>query len=197
MIIEMNVDYLYKCEITPAQYLFLSLCFKGKHNTATKMVHKEKITKKEIEDLVDKGYILNWVSYDNSKDITFSKSKLELLFDVRKTEYFWELFSTYPIKVNSNRGERVLRPQSSDAKEAKECKKKYDSYLGNEDQKAKHEHVMKCLDAELSFRRKNNSMGFMRALITWINKQDWYSYEHLIDLNNTTKNKPSYGEKLI
>lgn len=196
MIVEMNVDYLYKFEISPSQYLFLSLCFRDKHNTATKMIHKQKITTEELEELMVKGYILN-NNFETSKDIVFSKNMIGELFDVVKTDYFNELFSTYPIKAMSNRGERILRPRSSDAKEARECKKKYDSYLGNSNQKEKHTHVMKCLDAELSFRRRNNSLGFMRALVTWINKQEWSSYEHLIDLSNTTKATTSYGEKLI
>ena len=85
-----------------------------------------------------------------------------------------------------------------EAKEAKECKKKYDVIIGKSaDAKAKHAHIMRCLDAELHYRKINNSLGFMRALVTWLNKQEWYSYEHLIDLSNKTQTTVSYGEKLI
>jgi hypothetical protein len=198
MIVEVNVDYLYDYQISAAQYLFLSLCNNKKFNTADKLVHRNKITIEEIKDLKEKGFILNDVVETDSSKIIFSKVNIGKLFNVSPDkEYFWELVSYFPIKVNSNRGERILRPKSHEAKEMKECKKKYDRILGNKNSKEVHEHILKCLLAELDFRKRNNSLGFMRALTTWLNKQEWYSFEHLIDLSNTSKTTPTYGQQLI
>lgn len=198
MIVEINVEYLYEYEVSTSQLLYLGLCTDKKFNTADKLIHKNKITTEEIQDLKKKGFIIGGLKDPlESSELIFSKNKLGELFKVDNKEYFWELFSTYPIKVNSNRGQRILRPKSLEAKETKECKKKYERYLGKTNAKEKHRHVMNCLEAELLFRKRNNSMGFMRAFTTWLNKQEWYSYESLVDLANTTKKEEGYGEKLI
>jgi len=200
MVVEINVDSLFEERLSPSQYLLLFLCFEKKFNTVDKVIHRGFITNEELNELIEKGFILqkniDWSEVESEK-ITFSKKMLTDLFVSDVDAYFHELFSTFPIKVSSNRGMRMLRPQSSDAKETKECKAKYKKYLGTANQAAKHAHVMNCLNAELAFRKQNNSLGFMRAFITWINKNEWLTYEHLIDLSNTTKTTISYGNTLI
>jgi len=197
MIVEMNLDYLYQFEISPAQYLFLLLLQEQKYNTADKMVMQGKITLQERSNLIEKGYMKN-PTFTESAKVILSKTKMAELFQQGDTEYFWELFSTYPIKVSGNNrgGTRILRPSSHEAKETKVCKKSYETYLGK-DGKAKHEHVMKCLHAELSLRRKDNSLGYMKNLTTYLNQQSWFSYETLIDSENISTNTVKYGESLV
>jgi hypothetical protein len=184
MILELNLEYLYEFDLTPSQYIFLTLLNQQQYNTADKMVMKGKITTNDRMALIEKGYLLNTV-FTDSQSVILSKGKMALLFQQGEIEYFWELFSTYPIKVSGNNrgGTRILRPSSHDAKETKACKKKYEAYLGK-DGKARHEHVMKCLDAELNLRRKDNSLGYMKNLVTYLNQQSWFSYEALIEAHN-------------
>ena len=200
MIVEMNLDFLFEKQLSPSQYALLCLSFEKKFNTADKFIHGGFISEEELKELVAKGFILkkhiDW-SEVQTEDLPFSKTKLSELFSTDAESLFWELMSMYPIKVSSNRGMRILRPQSVDAKEIKQCKAKYDRYLGTSNQLAKHRHVMDCLNAELAFRKQNDSLGYMRAFHTWINKEDWLTYEHLIDLSNTTKTTTTYGQTLI
>lgn len=64
MIIDLErwVEFLHKTKLTPSQYAFLAIM----HEKQFKLIYKLKesndkvVTKQEVQDLVDQGYIYNW-----------------------------------------------------------------------------------------------------------------------------------------
>ena len=46
--------------------------------------------------------------------------------------------------------------------------------------KSKHEYMLDCLRFELEFRRKNNSMGFMKRMSKWFMSEEWLMYEEFL-----------------
>tara|TARA_R110002020_G_scaffold208452_6_gene414206 strand:- start:15653 stop:16291 length:639 start_codon:yes stop_codon:yes gene_type:complete len=212
MIIEINVDSLISSKLNASQYVILHLLYEKRYNTLETYYQtffgEDHLTEStftwDIEDLHNKKYVLKWneeklkdFPLQGIRDIVLNNAEVKKLFGIQDS-YFWELFSTYPIKVvNKTGGARSLRPLSLTAKETLTCKKKYENYLGKRTAKNRHEHVMKCLKAELFSRVKGGSMAFMHELLTYINKQAWSKYEYLLELSNQTSKAQKYGEELI
>ena len=91
-----------------------------------------------------------------------------------------ELVSTYPMKVLSGRGIRILHAKDPDAKANDKCRNRYKKIINNKPYK--HKHIIKCLETQLKVERDN--LGFLQNLETWINNHTWEKYENL-DENDT------------
>lgn len=196
MNIEINVSQLIKNKLTASQYVMLLLLFENNTELFVNYANLYGFAKKEIQGLVDQGYILSCDPQNPLTCITIARDKVRTLIGVEES-YFTELFNTYPIKVPSrDNGVRILRASSLSSKDAKTCKEKYDRYIrGNI---LKHKHVMDCLNKELEVRKRGGQMQFMHALVTYINKNAWDTYEGLLTENNTITNADTkYGEDLI
>jgi hypothetical protein len=150
----------------------------------------------DLIDLKMRGYLLNDVrTAKYAENMIFDREKVNALFRADDS-LFWEFFSTYPIKVpGRNGGSRILRSVGLDAKETLKMKKKYESIV--KDNVVLHKHILKCLDAELFVRRKDNSLQFMKGIEPYLNQQAWTRYEDTLETMTVTKNKPKYGQKLI
>lgn len=191
MIVEVNTDYLLKSQLTANQYIMLHLLFEGKRNTLEQFMLMNDL-QSEAEDLHKRGFILNWSDDVIIDNLILSRDRCKELFDYQDS-FFWELFSTYPIKVpNGDGGTRALRPTSLDAKQTKTLKKKYEKKVKKKD---KHEHIMRCLNAEMWMRRKSNTLAYMQKLETYLNQESWYNYEYLLEMSNEQK-ALKYGEEL-
>ena len=191
MIVEVNTDYLLKSQLTANQYIMLHLLFEGKRNTLEQFMLMNDL-QSEAEDLHKRGFILNWSDDVIIDNLILSRDRCKELFDYQDS-FFWELFSTYPIKVpNGDGGTRALRPTSLDAKQTKTLKKKYEKKVKKKD---KHEHIMRCLNAEMWMRRKRNTLAYMQKLETYLNQESWYNYEYLLEMSNEQK-ALKYGEEL-
>ena len=195
MNIEINVPGLLKNKLTASQYVMLVLLFESKTELFVNYVNLYGFAKKELQGLVDRGYILSCDPNNPLTCITIARDKVRKLLGVEES-YFTELFNTYPIKVSNGKSLRILRPTSLSAKAATVCKEKYDRYTkGNV---LKHKHVMECLAKELDTRRRGGNLQFMHALETYINKNAWDAYEGLLDDNTIIKSADTkYGEDLI
>lgn len=195
MNVEINVPGLIKNKLTASQYVMLLLLFEENTELFVNYVNLYGFAKKEIQGLVDQGYILSCDPQNPLTCITIARDKVRKLVGIEES-YFTELFNTYPLKVSDGRAVRVLRPSSLSAKAAKVCKEKYDRYIkGN---LIKHKHVLDCLEKELQTRRRGGNMQYMHALETYINKNAWDAYEGLLDANTTIKHQDTkYGQDLI
>ena len=195
MNIEINVPGLINNKLTASQYVMLVLLFESKTELFVNYVNLYGFARKELQGLVDRGYILSCDPKNPLTCITIARDKVRKLLGVEES-YFTELFNTYPIKVSNGSSVRILRPSSLSAKAAKVCKEKYDRYVkGNV---LKHKHVMECLNKELDTRKRGGNLQYMHALETYINKNAWDAYESLLDNNTTIKSADSkYGEDLI
>tara|TARA_Y100001963_G_scaffold114089_1_gene158137 strand:+ start:1878 stop:2426 length:549 start_codon:yes stop_codon:yes gene_type:complete len=106
------------------------------------------------------------------------------LFSNDFDQMFAELVSTYPMKVSSNRGVRILHAKDPDAKSNEKCKNRYRKIVGNK--LYKHKYIMKCLDNQLRIDR--DKLAYLQNLETWINNHTWEKYENL-DEYDTENNK--------
>jgi len=195
MNIEINVSELIKNKLTASQYVMLCLLFDNKTELFVNYVNLYGFATKELQGLVDHGYILSCDPKNPFTCITIARDKVRKLLGTEES-YFTELFNTYPIKVSNGKSLRILRPSSLTAKEAITCKEKYDRYVkGNI---LKHSYVIDCLNKELETRKRGGNMAYMHALVTYINKNAWDAYETLLTENSTIIAKDAkYGEDLI
>ena len=195
MNIEINVSGLLDNRLTASQYVMLVLLFESKTELFVNYINLYGFAKKELQGLVDRGYILSCDPQNPLTCITIARDKVRKLLGVEES-YFTELFNAYPIKVSNGKSLRILRPTSLSAKAAIVCKEKYDRYVkGNV---LKHKYVMDCLHKELESRRRGGNMAYMHALETYLNKNAWDAYEGLLDKNNTIQyGDTKYGQDLI
>ena len=195
MNVEINVEGLISKKLTASQYVMLVLLFESKTELFVNYVNLYGFANKELQGLVDAGYILNCDPANPLTCITIARNRVRKLLGIEES-YFTELFNTYPIKVSNGQSLRILRPTSLSSKAALTCKAKYDRYVNGH--VLKHKHVIDCLDKELEIRRRGGNLEFMHALETYINKNAWDAYEGLLDDSTTIKSSDTkYGEGLI
>jgi hypothetical protein len=150
-------------------------------------------TDEDLKILFEKGYLLNYSEELRVQDLIVSRKEIGKLFGYDES-LFWEIFGTYPIKVsNGSGGTRALRPTTHKSALTKKMKKKYEKKVKT---KAVHEHIMRCLQAELWMRRKSNTLQFMQQLDVYLNQESWYNYEYLLEMSNEQKTN-NYGQDLI
>jgi hypothetical protein len=129
----------------------------------------------------------------SSNPITVNKAEIAKLFQLSET-YFWEFYSTYPIKVpNGKGGSRVLRTERSETKLAEDMKVKYERIIKTLEA---HKYVMRCLHADLDARKRSNTLQYLPAIEAYINGRDWEKAETLLDSANAVR-PLSYGQDLI
>jgi hypothetical protein len=192
-VISINPHQLWEdSEITADMYLFL-LHLKevsDSEGEITAPFFLQVFPTEYIDYLVENDYIMN----QNGEFILKPKG-----FDLfHTTDSIWyEFMSIFPHKVPSGTGGfRPLRALDPDAKSNQKAKKKYLSIVKNN--LKLHEHIMKVLSLEISYRKNHNQMMFMHNLETWLNQRDWEKFEYLLEEENYDDvNHSDYGEKLI
>ena len=188
MVIEINIQSLIDGELTPNQFTILKVLFEKKIEIAKTILKAQSYTE-DIKVLLTKQYLLKF----DREGYLVNTSKCLKLFGLTESS-FWELFSSYPMKVPArNGGYRPLRAASPDAKDAEICKKRYDKVIKT---KEMHDFVIECLNAELAVRRKTDSMQFMQELSVWLNQRTWEKYSYLLE-SKASLNEPKHGQDLI
>jgi hypothetical protein len=184
MLVQIDVNRLIELKLTADQYVWLKLMFEGQTNTATKFSDMLK------EDTDINKYLLS------KSPVVINRSAVAKLFNLN-TDYFWEFFSEYPLKVPADGGGyRSLKTQRIDTKLAKDMKKKYESRVKTLEA---HNHVMRCLKADMEQRKRSGSLKYMPAIEAYINGQNWEKAEHLLETINiqSSNSKEKYGEELL
>ena len=57
------------------------------------------------------------------------------------------------------------------------------------------EHLIKCLDYEISKRMREGSLSYMMTMWNWLTRSQWEAIEE--EMQDTTKTVNSYGTELI
>ena len=191
MVIQINTKFLIDAGLTCTQYMLLELLKARNNKLLRQYINIDGNAVKDLQVLKNLGYILK---LDKTGYILDHK-KIDSILNLDDNK-FWEIFGMYPIKVYNGNVTRILRSSSPDAKEAKECLRKYKAKVKTQ---VKHEHVVKCLEVELAMRKKEKNLGFMQKLVTWLNQNSWEQYESFVveagNMNLT--NTEEYGTKLI
>ena len=99
---------------------------------------------------------------------------------------FAELIDTYPMKVSTIRGIRILHAKDPNVKANEKAKKKYEKIVKNN--LHIHKSIMKALNTQLTMDKHN--LSYLQNLETWLNNHTWEKYQD-IDINDTTQSEPT------
>tara|TARA_R110000851_G_scaffold95035_1_gene206426 strand:- start:61 stop:618 length:558 start_codon:yes stop_codon:yes gene_type:complete len=174
MVIEINTETLTEIGITADDFLYLYLLYSRDYAVLEKLKLKPDTKALQTKGLVKLG--------EGLKFHIIRQDFLDL-FQASFDQMWSELLSYYPIKVSCKGTERILRARDSTAKANQKARTKYKSIIGKD--KTKHDRIVTCLKNELIFRKKGDSLGFMKMLPTWVNSYEWDNYEN-IDGTETT-----------
>jgi len=105
---------------------------------------------------------------------------------------FAQLISTYPMKVSTNNGIRVLHASNPDAKSNDKARNKYRKLV---DGKAHvHKRIMALLDVQLTVEK--NNLQYLQNLETWINNHTWEKYENITENDTKDNERPRITRSL-
>tara|TARA_R100001463_G_scaffold25650_2_gene60620 strand:- start:6287 stop:6838 length:552 start_codon:yes stop_codon:yes gene_type:complete len=173
MIVNIDLTLLNNTRLSADEFLGLFLVYRKGYGYLYELDLNIDWNKLQREDYIKLG--------DEIEEHTVRQEFIDLFikdFD----SMFSQLVSTYPMKVNTNNGIRVLHALNPDAKSNTKARNKYRKLV---DGKAHvHTRIMRLLDVQLQVER--NNLAYMQNLETWINNHTWEKYENLNE--NDTKN---------
>jgi len=178
MILNVDTEILKILGITADDFVYLYLLHAKSHD-----VLSELDLKPNTEDLQEKGLIKLG---EELQDHVVRQKFLDM-FQSTFDQMWSELLSHFPLKVNGRDGVRILRARDANAKANDKAKRKYRSIVGSN--KLLHNKIIKLLQVEMSLRKENNTLGYMRMLQTWINGHTWEQYEDISNEPNTGKSR--------
>lgn len=195
MIVDVNTDFLINNKLTANQYFLMSLIIADKqsilkdyflvNNINVEEMHKDYST------LVNKGFLQGYILGDY--DLSHVKPTEHLKALLGTDDLFKEFLYTFPMKVVRSDG--TLDYLRTDQTKAKLL---YLAYTRGK--KSIHDHILKCLKHEIKYRESNNSMQYMKRIVTWLNSKEWESFEDQIDdlgdINFKDK-EMGYGTELL
>lgn len=188
MIIEVNTKLLDSFpELNSNQLLFLSIVLdknQPKYQDVQKIVSL--ISDEEIQYLIDNSLI---ESIERGDSLTYSPTdKLKESIKLNK-DYFDLFYEMYPVYVMRKDGTKsYLRANVN------KCRHFFNSKCGRSSAMA--EHIIKCLDYEISKRMREGSISYMMTMWNWLTRNQWEAIEEeMQDSNKTATNL--YGTELI
>ena len=188
MIIEVNTKLLDEFpELNANQLLFLSMVL-DKNQPSYQDVRKivSLISDDEISHLTDNLLI---ESIERGDSITYQPTdKLKQAITPKK-EYFDLFYDMYPVYVMRKDGTKCyLRANVN------KCRHFFNTKCGRSSAMA--EHIIKCLDYEISKRMREGSISYMMTMWNWLTRSQWEAVEEeMEDTNKIAVN--SYGTDII
>lgn len=179
MIVEIDTSLLEKVEnLSINQLVFLSLVINQTNQSKLQSLFSL-MKSNEIQEMIDIGYI------EKAADGTY-KSTTSLIDKVgTKKDLFQEFYDAYPVYV--------IRPDSTKdylRANVNKCRKFYNQTIGKST--AMHEHIMKCLYADLDTKAMNGKLCYLKRMWQWLTSREWESVEQSItDIN--TEQTTTYG----
>ena len=98
---------------------------------------------------------------------------------------FAELISTYPMKVSTNRGYRILHAADPNCKSNQKAKAKYSRIVGTK--KFVHDKIIKLLKVQLRVER--GKLEYMQQLEVWLNNHTWEKYINMDENAGQSENR--------
>ena len=171
MIIEINTDFLKEHSLSADDYLYLYIIQKNGYEYLQTLTLNP-----DIDTMLKKGYL------ELSEDRYIVTETYRSLYTSDFDSMFTELLDTYPMKVQSNRGNvRILHAKDPSCNANLKAKKKYKRIVGNK--LHVHKRIMTCLDKQLEIERDN--LGYLQNLETWLNNHTWEKYADIDETNDT------------
>ena len=187
MIIEVNTRLLDVGDINLNQLVFLSLVL-DKNQKSNQDVRKvvSHISEDEILDLINRELIA-LIEKDGEKQYNPTDKLLKATEPAK--DYFDIFYEMYPVYVMRKDGTKsYLRANVN------KCRHFFNSKCGRSSAMA--EHIINCLDYEISKRMREGSLGYMMTMWNWLTRSQWEAIEdEMNDVGNTKTN--TYGTELI
>tara|TARA_R100000654_G_scaffold49840_1_gene75991 strand:+ start:830 stop:1375 length:546 start_codon:yes stop_codon:yes gene_type:complete len=133
------------------------------------------------DDLQSKGY----VKLGDSVEKHIIRQEFIDLFSSDFDQMFAELISTYPMKVSTNRGYRILHAADPNCKSNEKAKAKYSRIVGTK--KFVHDKIIKLLNVQLRVER--GKLEYMQQLEVWLNNHTWEKYINMDENAGQSENR--------
>lgn len=189
MIIELDTKLLGLPEqLTINQLVFLSMVLDKNQTTRNQDVHQlvSLIGDDEISYLVQQNLI---TSIERGEFIVYEPTERLKSFVASDKNYFDVFYERYPVYV--------LRPDGSKAylrANVNKCRHLFNTTCGNSSAMA--EHLINCLDFEVSKKMKEGKISYMKTMWRWLVDHQWEESEE--EMNDTVEeNTNTYGTELI
>lgn len=188
MIIEVNTKLLDVFpDLNSNQLLFLSVVLdknQPKYQDVRKIVSL--ISDDEIQHLISQQLI---VSIERDDSITYQPTENLKTAIAPSRDYFDIFYDMYPVYVM-----RVDGSKSYLRANVNKCRHYFNTKCGKSSAMA--EHIIKCLDFEVSKRMREGSLSYMMTMWNWLTRSQWEAVEDEIQ-DASTQNVNSYGTELI
>jgi hypothetical protein len=193
MMLEVSLDTLTSSKITAHQFLVGKLIFNRKYKELEEYLELTESFQTIYSDLkyLFKVGFINHVEYNAPKDLKQVRISNLFMKVLSGDDLFEELYQTYPVKVIRDNGiSDYLRAERYNSE------KLYDFAVN--DNKSKHEHILKCHKYEINHRELEGSMRYMKRMYKWLQTQEWKSYEERVgNTDNANLGKEvKYGTEL-
>ena len=174
------------------QVVFLALIINGNQNN-NQDIHEflSRISEAEINALIDRKLITkastgNSVTYDVTDVVKTFLTPSKALFD-----QFYELYPVYVVRPDGTKG--FLRANIN------KCRKEYNRIVGKST--AMHEHLINCLQREISDKMTSGKLGYMKTMWKWLVNREWEVIEEQLNYLNANNNDPitnaGYGNTIL
>lgn len=187
MIIEVNTKILDEFPgISMNQLVFLSMIL-GKNQAKYQDVRSviSLISDEEISYLVQQGLV---DSIERADSITYQPTDKLKEAVLPKKDYFDLFYDMYPVYVMRSDGTKsYLRANVN------KCRHFFNTKCGKSSAMA--EHLIKCLDFEISKRMREGSLSYMMTMWNWLTRSQWEAIEE--EMADSTKTLNAYGTELI
>ena len=188
MIIEVNTKILDENpELNANQLLFLSIVLdknQPKYQDVRKIVSL--ISDDEVQYLTDQHLITSIergdsVTYQPTEDLQKKIAPEKDYFDI-----FYDMYPVYVVRADGSKS--YLRANVN------KCRHFFNTKCGRSSAMA--EHLIKCLDYEVSKRMREGSLSYMMTMWNWLTRSQWEAVED--EMNDNSKiSVNSYGTELI
>ena len=176
MQVQIDVNLLVENGISADDFLALYAIYR----TGFKTLDKLKLNP-NWDDLQSKGY----VKLGDSVEKHIIRQEFIDLFSSDFDQMFAELISTYPMKVSTNRGYRILHAADPNCKSNQKAKAKYSRIVGTK--KFVHDKIIKLLKVQLRVER--GKLEYMQQLEVWLNNHTWEKYINMDENAGQSENR--------
>ena len=143
------------------------------------------ISDDEISYLVEQGLILS-IEREDAK--TYQPTD-KLQRSIAASKYYFDLvFDMQPVYVVRKDGTKCyLRANVN------KCRHFFNTKCGKSTAMA--EHIIRCLDYEISKRMREGSLSYMMTMWNWLTRSQWEAVED--EMNDTSNTQSTYGTELM
>lgn len=176
MQVQIDVNLLVENGISADDFLALYAIYRKGFKTLDKLKLNP-----NWDDLQSKGY----VKLGDSVEKHIIRQEFIDLFSSDFDQMFAELINTYPMKVSTNRGYRILHAADPNCKSNQKAKAKYSRIVGTK--KFVHEKIIKLLKVQLRVER--GKLEYMQQLEVWLNNHTWEKYINMDENAGQSENR--------